>query len=64
MGICPVDLALCQRAECRHGHCERADALPLRVCWDCGALEAARANSDLCLGCIRIYVPRPATEAL
>jgi hypothetical protein len=41
-----------------------ADATPLLVCWECGAVESEAAAAGLCLSCLRVYVPDPATEVI
>ena len=64
MGLCPVDLAMCERAGCRRDLCELADASPLLVCWECGAVESEAVAAGLCLACLRVYVPDPATEVI
>jgi hypothetical protein len=64
MGLCPVDLALCERAGCRRDVCELTDASPLLVCWECGAVESEALAAGTCLSCLRVYVPDPATEVI
>jgi len=64
MGLCPVDLALCERTSCRRDVCELADASPLLVCWECGSVESEAVAAGLCLSCLRVYVPDPATEVI
>ena len=64
MGLCPIDLANCERAGCRRDVCELSGAVPLLVCWECGAVEAETHASGTCVKCLRIYVPNPATEVI
>ncbi|HET7097072.1 MAG TPA: hypothetical protein VFJ68_06745 [Casimicrobiaceae bacterium] len=64
MGLCPIDLAICERAGCQRDVCELADAAPLLVCWECGAIEAETQAAGACVSCLRIYVPDPATEVI
>ena len=64
VGLCPIDLAICERAGCQRDVCELADAAPLLVCWECGAIEAETQAAGACVSCLRIYVPDPATEVI
>jgi hypothetical protein len=64
MGLCPVDLAICERSACHRDFCELADATQLIVCWECGAVESTAHTSNMCVTCLRVYVPDPATEVL
>jgi hypothetical protein len=64
VGLCPIDLAICERAGCQRDVCELADAPPLLVCWECGAVEAETLAAGACMSCLRVYVPDPATEVI
>ena len=64
MGLCPVDLAACERSGCTRDVCERSDASPLLACWECGAVEAEALAAGMCVRCLRVYVPDPATEVI
>jgi hypothetical protein len=64
VGLCPIDLAICERVACCHDVCESADASPLLVCWECGAIESEALAAGMCVSCLRIYVPDPATEVI
>ena len=62
MKICPVDLAACDRAGCRGGHCELAeDSATLTVCWECGKLESHGIVHGICIECVQVDVT-PARE--
>ena len=57
MKLCPVDLAGCDRPECRGGHCELADdAKPLTLCWECGFVEAHGIVAGICVACLETPV--------
>lgn len=61
--LCPVDLAVCERAGCRGGQCELADTAPLAVCWECGTIEAQGIVAGVCIACIaEFHHAREATE--
>ena len=64
VGLCPIDLAVCERVGCCRDVCERADASPLLVCWECGAVESETLTAGTCVSCLRIYVPDPMTEVI
>jgi hypothetical protein len=64
VGLCPIDLALCERGGCCRDVCELADASPLLVCWECGAVGSERLAAGTCVSCLRIYVPDPTTEVI
>ena len=64
VGLCPIDLAMCERTDCRRDRCELAAAAPLLVCWDCGAVEAEASAAGTCVSCLRICVPDLATEVI
>ena len=65
MGLCPVDLVICERTGCRRDGCELADTSPqLLICWECGSLESGAVAAGVCVACLRVYVPDPATEVI
>jgi hypothetical protein len=53
MQICPIDLATCQRPECRGGWCAGADMAILVLCWRCGSLDAEHRRVGDCTQCLR-----------
>ena len=55
--LCPVDLAPCERPECRGGQCARADAAPLAMCWECGCLDESGIVAGVCVACAAAYAP-------
>ena len=52
MRICPVELELCDRAECSRGHCELSAEQTLTPCHGCGALVVYR-RFVVCVECAR-----------
>ncbi len=59
--LCPVDLAACDRPQCRGGHCQRADGVRLAVCSECGAVEE-RLLAGVCIACLALFAPVTAAE--
>lgn len=60
--LCPVDLDACDHPDCRSGHCDRADAACLSVCWACGAVDR-HVVDGLCVTCLSVFTaPRSDTE--
>ncbi len=57
--LCPVDLAACDRPECRSGVCERADDAALTICWSCGAVESEGVVAGICVACVASAAPAP-----
>jgi hypothetical protein len=56
MLICPQDLHLCRRPDCRAAGCERTGEPPLAECAECGAMfvRAFRhaLRLEVCVDCI------------
>jgi len=59
--LCPVDLARCDRTQCRSGHCQRADAARLLVCSECGAIDE-HAVAGVCVACLAVFAADPTVE--
>ena len=55
--LCLVDLAVCDRPECRSGVCERADDAMLAICWECGAVESKGVVAGICVACVASAAP-------
>ena len=57
MRLCPVDLAACDRAGCRGGHCELAEGeRTYTICWECGKVESHDIVHGICMECVRLQV--------
>ncbi len=59
--LCPVDLAACDRLQCRGGHCRRADVACLVICSECGAVEE-RVVAGVCVGCLAVFAAAQTVE--
>jgi hypothetical protein len=55
MQICPVALVPCERPACHGGHCFRAGARALFICWQCGSLEHEGVVHGLCVACVQVH---------
>ena len=63
MKICPVDLATCDRAGCRSGHCELAQDSPtLTLCWECGVIQSNGIVHGICIECVSLRHAAPREE--
>ena len=62
MLMCPVDLAVCERAGCSGHLCEMAGVSPLLLCWECGAVEGRAHGAEVCVVCLHLYRPTPTAE--
>jgi len=55
--LCPVDLAICDRPDCRSGVCERTNDATLAVCWVCGGVESEGVVAGICVACVASAAP-------
>jgi len=64
MKLCPVDLAGCDRAYCRGGHCAMAETEALTICWECGTVASHGITHGICVECVTVRITAPAEEEL
>ena len=52
MFVCPLDMAWCNRPECRTGTCELTGEAPFVPCVLCGVLIAGPSVTAVCPECV------------